>query len=66
MPDLESQKICAVLHPKKFVYYIAGFNLSTRDSSFTILVKVFTNHILAENTYLANRLERKEHKIKFL
>ena len=29
----------------------AGFNLMTRDSYFTILVEVFTNHILAKNTF---------------
>ena len=30
---------------------ISGFNLTTCDSYFTILVEVFTNHILAENPF---------------
>ena len=29
-----------------------GFDSMTRDSYFMILVEVFTNHILAENTYI--------------
>ena len=36
------------------------------DSYFTILVEVFTNHILAENTYLTNRIEWPERKIMVL
>ena len=32
----------------------SGFDLTARDSYFTILVEVFTNHILAENTYFTN------------
>ena len=35
----------------------AGFDLTTRDLYFSILVEVFTNHILAENTYFTNRVE---------
>ena len=33
------------------------FNLTTRDSYFTIPVEVFTNHILAKKTYFTNRIE---------
>ena len=36
----------------------SGFNLTTRDSYFTILVEFFTNRILAENTYFTNHVER--------
>ena len=35
----------------------AGVDLTTRDLYFTILVEVFTNHVLAENTYFTNRVE---------
>ena len=35
----------------------------SRDLCFTILVEVFTNHILAENTYFTNYKEWTEHKI---
>ena len=38
----------------------------TLDSYFMILVEVFTNHILAENTYFLNRIEWTEHKIMVL
>ena len=31
--------------------FIAGFDLTARDLYFTILVEVFTNHILAENMF---------------
>ena len=34
----------------------AGFNLTTRDSYFTILAEVFTNHISAENTFFTNHI----------
>ena len=34
-----------------------GFDAKTRDSYFTILVEVFTNHIVAENTYFTNHIE---------
>ena len=40
-----------------------GFNLMACDSYFTIPVKVFTNHTLAENTYFMNYLEWTEHVI---
>ena len=30
---------------------VTGFDLMTCDSYFTILVEVFTDHILVENTY---------------
>ena len=42
--------------------YETGFDLMTCDSYFTILV-VFTNKILAENTYFTHHIERAEHKI---
>ena len=32
-------------------------DLTTRYSYFTILVEVFTNHILAENKYFMNLIE---------
>ena len=35
----------------------AGFYLTTRNSYFTILVDVFTNHIPAENIYFTNHIE---------
>ena len=35
----------------------AGFNLTTRDIYFMILVQVFMNHILVENTYFTNHIE---------
>ena len=40
-----------------------GFDLTTRDSYITILVEVFTNHILAEKIYFKNHIEWTEHKI---
>ena len=43
-----------------------GFDLTTRDSYFSILVEVFTNHILAKNTYFMNLIEWSEHKITVL
>ena len=45
---------------------VAGFDLKTRDSYFTILVEVFTNHIFTENTYFTNHLGSTEHKIMIL
>ena len=39
------------------------FDLTTRDSYFTILVEVFTNHMLAESTYFTNHIDWTEHKI---
>ena len=35
----------------------------TRDLCFTVLVEVFTNHILVENTYFTSYWEWTEHKI---
>ena len=43
-----------------------GFDLAARDSYFTILVEVFTNHILVENTYFTNHIEWTEHTITAL
>ena len=43
---------------------ISGFNLTTCDLYFTILVQVFTNHILSdlsENIYFRNHIERTIH-----
>ena len=42
--------------------FCTGFDLTTRDSYFTILVKVFTNHSLEQNPYFTNHIERKEYK----
>ena len=49
-----------------FFIHISGFDLTTRDSYFTILVEVFTNHILVENTYFTNHIEWTEHTITAL
>ena len=38
----------------------------TQDSYFTILVEVFTNHVLAENPYFTNHTELLEYKIMVL
>ena len=43
--------LTSVIHAQK-----AGSDLTTRDSYFTILVEVFTNHILAENTNFTNQI----------
>ena len=40
-----------------------GFDLMTWDLYFMILVEVFTNCILAENTYFMSHVEWTEHKI---
>ena len=40
-----------------------GFDLTTHDSDFTILVEVFMNRISAENTYFTNHTEGTNHKI---
>ena len=34
-----------------------GFDLTILDLDFTILAKIFMNHILAENTYFMNHIE---------
>ena len=47
----------------KIAYCKSGFNLTNRDSYFSILVEVFTNRILAENTNFTNHAEWTEHKI---
>ena len=52
--------------PKSFCSHLTGFDLTTHDSYFTILVEVFTNHISAENTYFANRIEWTKHSIMVL
>ena len=36
---------------------VTGFDLTTGDLYFTALVEVFTNHILAENTYIRNHIQ---------
>ena len=40
---------------------MSGFDLTTCDSYFMIQVKVFTNHILAENTYFMNQRAWTDH-----
>ena len=45
---------------------MTGFNSKTCDSYFTILVKVFMNHILAENAYFVNPIMSTKHKIMVL
>ena len=50
--------LTSVIHAQK-----TGSDLTTRDSYFTILVEVFTNHISAELTYFTNHIEWMEHKI---
>ena len=47
-------------HPNNSLLW---FDLMTRDSYFWILVEVFRNYILAENTYFMNHIERTERKI---
>ena len=41
----------------------SGFNLTTHDLYFTVLVGIFTNHISAENKYFTNHIEWTKHKI---
>ena len=43
-----------------------GFDLMTCDSYFTILIEVFPNHILVENTYFTNHIEWTEYIIMVL
>ena len=45
------------VHSKLF---ITGSDLTTHDSYFMILFKVFTNHMLAENTYFTTHIESKQ------
>ena len=42
------------------------FDLTIRGSYFTILAKVFMNHILTEITYFTSNVEWTEHKTKVL
>ena len=42
-----------------------GFDLTTRDSYFTILVEVFTNHILAKKIHIS-RIIQSDQNIKLL
>ena len=44
--------------------YRVRFN--TRDSNFTILVELLTNHVLAKNLYFTNHIDRAELKIMIL
>ena len=46
-----------------FLTTSTGFDLTTRDSYFTIIVEVFANHILAGNIYFTNHIQWIEHKI---
>ena len=50
----------------KVKLFTPEFNLTTHDSYVTILVEVFTNHILAESTYFTNHTEQGEHSIMVL
>ena len=45
---------------------ITAFDLTVCDSNFSILVEVFTNRILAENTYFTNNVEWTEQSITVL
>ena len=45
---------------------LTGFNLTTRDSYFTILAEVLANHVLAKNTYFTNHVELADLKIVIL
>ena len=42
---------------------MSGFDLTARDSYFTVLVDIFMKHILAEKTYFTNQTEWIEHII---
>ena len=47
---IKKSHYCLSLPPKKLTYAdYSGFNLTTCDSYFMILVEVFVNHILVEN-----------------
>ena len=52
---LQMYKISATI--KHFLTTSTGFDLTTRDSYFTIIVEVFTNHILAGNIYFTNHIQ---------
>ena len=63
---LEYQE-CRIKHPqRKHFKTITELNLTTRDSYFTILVEVFTNHISTKSTHFTNHIERTEHSIMVL
>ena len=50
--------ICMLSRVKPFkINRKSGFDLTTRDLYITILIEVFTNHILAKNTYFMNHIE---------
>ena len=61
----------AVLHLVSYFFFLyrppssslSGFSLTTRDS---VLIEVFMNYILAENTYFMNLIESIEHKVTVL
>ena len=52
--------------PYCFMLEFSGLDLMTCDSYFSILVEVFTIHILAEDTYFTNHVEWTEHKTMVL
>ena len=47
----------------QFPKNLSGFDLTTRDSYFTILVEVIMNHILTKNTHFMNHVEWTDRKI---
>ena len=57
---------CVLWHVGSFLSWWSGFDLTTSDSHFTVLVEVFTNHILAKNTNFTNHMEWIEHKTTVL
>ena len=58
---LNTESKCGKVQTRKTLntatFDAAGFHLTTRDSYFTILIEVLTNHILAKETYFTNRIE---------
>ena len=58
-------KMVNQLNPKNELRYSVLY-LMTCDFYFTILVEVFTNNVLAENTYFTNHTDWTEHKIMVL
>ena len=50
-------------HFQRVTAKYSGFDLMTRNSYFMILVEVFKNHILVENTYLTNCIKWPKQKI---
>ena len=55
--------IQVIINITKFKKLFSGVDLTTPHSYFTILVEVFTSHILAKNTYFMNHIEWTKHKI---